>query len=98
MAWTRTNLSFSLTGTGPQTSQAGILGNTVYQYIQVGAGAIQFTLEFSNDNASWEIGDSITLSGGGDKSYSVSVNSWRWWRINIQSNTASSLTLEVSGG
>lgn len=98
MAWTRSNVSVSYNTTGPQISQPGILGNTVIQYIQVGAGAVQLVLECSNDNASWETAESITLGSPGDHIFSVLVNSWRYFRINIISLTATSVQVEISGG
>ena len=98
MTWTRTDRTHTLTTAGPQASQAGILGNTVFHYIQTGAGAVQLELQLSNDNASWEVGDSLTLGSAGDHTYSVVVNSWRWYRINVVSITSTNLIVEVSGG
>lgn len=98
MVWTRTNVSRSYNTTGAQTTEPVILGNSVYQFIQVGAGAVQLTVELSNDNASWETLGTIALSAPGDKSFLTSVNSWRWFRVNISVLTATSVNLELSGG
>jgi hypothetical protein len=100
MTWTRTNVSLSYSsGTvGPQAAQAGILGNTVLQYTQHGAGAVVLDLEVSNDTNVWEVADSITTSGDGDHTYSVLVNSWKWYRMNISTLSATSLAIEISGG
>lgn len=98
MAWTRTDRTHTLTVAGPQAWQPGILGNSVHQFIQTGAGAVQLQLEVSNDAASVEIADSITLSSAGDHSFAVLVNSWRWYRVNVISITATNVVDEVSGG
>ena len=98
MAWTRTDRTHTLTVAGPQAWQGGILGNTVHQFIQTGAGAVQLQLEVSNDAASVEIADSITLNSSGDHSFSVLINSWRYYRINVISITATNVIEEVSGG
>lgn len=98
MTWTRTDVSLSYNSTGAKASQPGILGNTVWEYTAVGAGNVQLQLEMSNDNAGWEIADSILLTGAGDHTFSVNVNSWRWWRINVIAITATSVSIETSGG
>lgn len=98
MAWTRTDRQHTYSSAGPQASQAGILGNTVFQFTQTGAGAVQLNLEVSNDNSGWEIADSITLASALDHTYSVLVNSWRWYRINVVSISSTNVIVEVSGG
>ena len=98
MAWTRTDRTHTLTVAGAQAWQAGILGNTVFQFIQTGAGAVQLQLEVSNDASSVEIADSITLGASGDHTFSVLINSWRWYRINVISITSTNVIADVSGG
>lgn len=98
MTWTRTNVSRSYTTTGPQTTEADVLGNRVFQFTQGGVGAVQLDLEMSNDNIGWESAGSIGLSTPGDHSYLVVVNSWRYFRVNLAVLTATSVALEMSGG
>ena len=98
MTWTRTNVSRSYNTTGPQATEADILGNRVFQFTQAGAGAVQLDLELSNDNAGWESAGTITLNSSGDHSYLVVVNSWQWFRVNVAVRTATSVALEMSGG
>ena len=96
----------TITGTGAQpwtsmkwgSSNSGGGGNRTFQLTQNGTGAVAGSIDFSNDGVNVAATQALSgLSAAGATYGFVQTANWAWFRYNITSNTATSVTGSAFG-